>query len=348
MGVGAAVPPGRMKVRPRPGKHGSQSFRSRSHLLLLGNSEKRSNPPLLRLAPNYERSGLPGANPGAMGVLRCFTAPSEALCCTGGASERKQGWRPAAEAPSQPAGALGAGSSSAGATSEFREALGACQSGERASCSGAASDGGNPPALLPCPIPPPIACRQCSLLLFLRPRCRQGGDFLAGAGGNDRPVRRWRLRLPASCLPQPVPSTAGGGTGSRACAMALHLRPAQTHPPHTEHPKIANSMQVGSEPAPPCTAAAPPIRTPAGPAPCLPPCSRVPPLNKEEMSRTVRAVILAGGETKSPLTKYRAMPAVPLGSSLLMVDVPLNNCLVSGVNKMWVPLPLGLGKAYLA
>jgi len=52
------------------------------------------------------------------------------------------------------------------------------------------------------------------------------------------------------------------------------------------------------------------------------------------MTRSVRAVILAGGETKNPLTKYRAMPAVPLGSSLLMVDVPLNNCLQAGVNKM--------------
>lgn len=54
------------------------------------------------------------------------------------------------------------------------------------------------------------------------------------------------------------------------------------------------------------------------------------------MSRTVRGVILAGGETKNPLTKYRAMPAVPLGSSLLMVDVPVNNCLQAGINKIYV------------
>ncbi|PRW44900.1 glucose-1-phosphate adenylyltransferase [Chlorella sorokiniana] len=54
------------------------------------------------------------------------------------------------------------------------------------------------------------------------------------------------------------------------------------------------------------------------------------------MSRTVRAVILAGGETKNPLTRHRAMPAVPLGSSLLMVDVPLNNCLQAGINKIYV------------
>lgn len=37
---------------------------------------------------------------------------------------------------------------------------------------------------------------------------------------------------------------------------------------------------------------------------------------------------------RNPLTRHRAMPAVPLGSSLLMVDVPLNNCLESGINKM--------------
>jgi glucose-1-phosphate adenylyltransferase len=65
----------------------------------------------------------------------------------------------------------------------------------------------------------------------------------------------------------------------------------------------------------------------------LPLCS-LPQISKEEMSRTVRGVVLAGGETKNPLTKYRAMPAVPLGSSLLMVDVPLNNCLQAGINKM--------------
>ena len=52
------------------------------------------------------------------------------------------------------------------------------------------------------------------------------------------------------------------------------------------------------------------------------------------MSRTVRGVVLAGGETNNPLTKYRAMPALPLGSQLLLVDVPLNNCLTAGINKM--------------
>lgn len=61
-----------------------------------------------------------------------------------------------------------------------------------------------------------------------------------------------------------------------------------------------------------------------------------PAIDTDEMSRTVRAVILAGGESRNPLTRYRAMPAVPLGSSLLLIDVPINNCLKAGVNKIYV------------
>lgn len=72
----------------------------------------------------------------------------------------------------------------------------------------------------------------------------------------------------------------------------------------------------------------------APPACPLRPRSQLQPLSKDEMSRTVRGVVLAGGETKNPLTRHRAMPAVPLGSSLLMVDVPLNNCLCAGINKL--------------
>ena len=70
--------------------------------------------------------------------------------------------------------------------------------------------------------------------------------------------------------------------------------------------------------------------------PCSPGISPadIAPLSKEEMSRTVRGVVLAGGQTNNPLTRHRAMPAVPLGSSLLMIDVPLNLCLQAGVNKM--------------
>ena len=54
------------------------------------------------------------------------------------------------------------------------------------------------------------------------------------------------------------------------------------------------------------------------------------------MARTTRAVVLAGGETSNPLTKVRAMPAVPIGASMLLIDIPVNNCLRSGINKMYV------------
>jgi len=54
------------------------------------------------------------------------------------------------------------------------------------------------------------------------------------------------------------------------------------------------------------------------------------------MARSTRAVILAGGETRNPLTRYRAMPSVPLGSSLILADIPINNCLTSGINKIYV------------
>ncbi|KAL6766920.1 hypothetical protein ACKKBG_A37900 [Auxenochlorella protothecoides x Auxenochlorella symbiontica] len=61
-----------------------------------------------------------------------------------------------------------------------------------------------------------------------------------------------------------------------------------------------------------------------------------PSIDREELSRTVRAVILAGGEAKNPLTRSRAMPAVPLGSSLMMIDVPISNCMSAGINKIYV------------
>ena len=48
------------------------------------------------------------------------------------------------------------------------------------------------------------------------------------------------------------------------------------------------------------------------------------------MGSTTRAVILAGGEQKNPLTQYRAMPAVPIGSCMMLIDVPINNCLGAG------------------
>ena len=54
------------------------------------------------------------------------------------------------------------------------------------------------------------------------------------------------------------------------------------------------------------------------------------------MATTTRAVVLAGGEQNNPLTKYRAMPAVPIGCCMLLIDVPINNCLSAGINKVYV------------
>lgn len=54
------------------------------------------------------------------------------------------------------------------------------------------------------------------------------------------------------------------------------------------------------------------------------------------MASTTRAVVLAGGEQNNPLTKYRAMPAVPIGSCMLLIDVPINCCLSAGINKVYV------------
>lgn len=54
------------------------------------------------------------------------------------------------------------------------------------------------------------------------------------------------------------------------------------------------------------------------------------------MGSTTRAIILAGGEQKNPLTQYRAMPAVPIGSCMMLIDVPINNCLSAGINKLYV------------
>eukprot|EP00889_Picochlorum_renovo_P006823 jgi/Picre1/33853/NNA_001332.t1 len=55
-----------------------------------------------------------------------------------------------------------------------------------------------------------------------------------------------------------------------------------------------------------------------------------------DMARSTRAVVLAGGETNNPLTKNRAMPAVPIGSCMSLIDVPINNCLKSGINKVYI------------
>ncbi|XP_027338894.1 glucose-1-phosphate adenylyltransferase large subunit 1, chloroplastic-like isoform X2 [Abrus precatorius] len=52
--------------------------------------------------------------------------------------------------------------------------------------------------------------------------------------------------------------------------------------------------------------------------------------------RTVVAVILGGGAGTRlfPLTKRRAKPAVPIGGAYRLIDVPMSNCINSGINKV--------------
>jgi glucose-1-phosphate adenylyltransferase len=52
----------------------------------------------------------------------------------------------------------------------------------------------------------------------------------------------------------------------------------------------------------------------------------------------VLAVILGGGKGTRlfPLTKYRAKPAIPFGGKFRIIDIPISNCLNSGLDKIFV------------
>jgi glucose-1-phosphate adenylyltransferase len=54
--------------------------------------------------------------------------------------------------------------------------------------------------------------------------------------------------------------------------------------------------------------------------------------------RNVVSLVLGGGRGTRlyPLTKYRSKPAVPLGGKYRLIDIPLSNCLNSGMNRMYV------------
>ncbi|KAF6173533.1 hypothetical protein GIB67_042663 [Kingdonia uniflora] len=54
--------------------------------------------------------------------------------------------------------------------------------------------------------------------------------------------------------------------------------------------------------------------------------------------RTVVAVILGGGAGTRlfPLTKRRAKPAVPIAGAYRLIDVPMSNCINSGINKVYI------------
>jgi len=54
--------------------------------------------------------------------------------------------------------------------------------------------------------------------------------------------------------------------------------------------------------------------------------------------KRVVAVVLGGGRGTrlQPLTSYRAKPAVPLAGKYRLIDIPLSNCLNSGINQIYV------------
>ncbi len=54
--------------------------------------------------------------------------------------------------------------------------------------------------------------------------------------------------------------------------------------------------------------------------------------------KNVVAVVLGGGQGSRlmPLTKYRSKPAVPLAGKYRLIDIPLSNCLHSGLNRIYV------------
>ena len=54
--------------------------------------------------------------------------------------------------------------------------------------------------------------------------------------------------------------------------------------------------------------------------------------------RDVIALVLGGGRGTRlfPLTGYRSKPAVPLGTKYRLIDIPLSNCINSGINRAYV------------
>lgn len=54
--------------------------------------------------------------------------------------------------------------------------------------------------------------------------------------------------------------------------------------------------------------------------------------------KNVVSLVLGGGRGTRlyPLTKYRAKPAVPLAGKYRLIDIPLSNCLNSGLNRIFV------------
>ena len=54
--------------------------------------------------------------------------------------------------------------------------------------------------------------------------------------------------------------------------------------------------------------------------------------------KDVVGLILGGGQGSRlfPLTEYRSKPAVPIGGKYRLIDIPISNCIHSGINRMFV------------
>jgi glucose-1-phosphate adenylyltransferase len=68
-------------------------------------------------------------------------------------------------------------------------------------------------------------------------------------------------------------------------------------------------------------------------------CEGQPPMtHPANLNHAVVAVILGGGRGTRlwPLTKYRAKPAVPLAGKYRLIDIPISNCLNSGMSQIYV------------
>src|SRR5512137_161643 len=54
--------------------------------------------------------------------------------------------------------------------------------------------------------------------------------------------------------------------------------------------------------------------------------------------KDVIAMVLGGGRGTRlyPLTKFRSKPAVPLAGKYRLIDIPLSNCINSGLNRIYV------------
>src|SRR5271163_3640219 len=59
---------------------------------------------------------------------------------------------------------------------------------------------------------------------------------------------------------------------------------------------------------------------------------------EEQMQRNIVALVLGGGRGTRlyPLTRLRSKPAVPLAGKYRLIDIPLSNCINSGLNRIYV------------